>query len=566
MKKFLLFFGLIGCISVQAQDYGYLSGGFESNFKWYNDDPKTGPFMDTNFPNSDEHIRSNNYLKLDYTYKKWSAGIQLESYLPKPLMSYSPKLDDTGLATYYAEYRGEKLRITAGYYYQQFGSGLILRAWEDRQLGLNNALRGGRIVYNPTNNLEFTALYGQQRDGFDISDGHIFGFDSEIDLTGLLKSENFDLGMGFSYVGRYEEIDSLSINEEPSFDELTNAFSGRLDYSKNSFYASAEYIYKSEDAIVERIPGRGAVINNDFIKPGSAMLLNFGYATAGLGMNATLRRMENMAFFSERKSFGDPINPNINTINYIPALTKQHDYLLTNIYVYQAQPNVSIFRPSLQKAGEIGGQFDLYYNIKKGSPLGGEYGTNLALNASYYANLKGDYDTVNRDYTTEFTGFGEKYFSDISLEVKKQFSEKWKTIFTYLNQYYNRRLIEERTSVIETNIGVAEATYKINDKRSLRFVIQHLWTKDDNKNWAGGVLEFNLNTQFSFYVSDIYNYGNENEDGKIHYYNVGGSFTKGAARLAINYGRQRGGVVCVGGVCRFVPESTGLSVNLSLAF
>ena len=102
--------------------------------------------------------------------------------------------------------------------------------------------------------------------------------------------------------------------------------------------------------------------------------------------------------------------------------------------------------------------------------------------------------------------------------------------------------------------------------RSFRFEAQHLWTDDDLKNWAGGTLEFNLNPRFSFYVNDIYNYGNDNEDAQIHYYNFGGNFTKGSTRLGLNYGRQRGGLLCVGGVCRYVAESTGLSINLSMSF
>ncbi|HET8809326.1 MAG TPA: DUF6029 family protein [Flavobacteriaceae bacterium] len=564
MKKISLFVFLVSSIAF-AQDYGYLSGGFESNFKWYNDDPETGAFFDEENPGSDEHVRSNNYLKLDYTYKNWSAGVQLESYLPMPLLNYSPKYDDTGLSTFYAEYRSEKLKITAGYFYEQFGSGLILRAWEDRQLGINNALRGGRIVYRPTNNIMLTGLYGQQKEGFDVSEGHIFGFDTEIDMADIAKFKKFSLGLGASYVGRYQEADI----EKPNFEELTNAFSGRLDFSKNSFYAAAEYVYKIEDAIVVRHQ-----VNNNLVKPGNALLFNFGYAAQGLGINATLRRLENMDFFSDREAAGNDFNMNI--VNYLPALTKQHDYLLTNIYVYQAQPRVYL-GSNVLKAGEIGGQFDVYYRFKEGSSLGGKYGAKIALNASYWANLGGEYDYLNQDYSAEFFGFGEKYFSDINVEVRKQLSKNWKTIFTYVNQYYNKRYIEETHDIIKTNIGVAEVNHTLNEKQSLRLVAQHLWGKGDDgaanytTNWAGATLEFNVNQQLSFYVSDIYNYTNDNphpdvDTENIHYYNVGGSFTKGPHRLSLNYGRQRGGVVCVGGVCRYVPPSTGLSVNLSIVF
>ena len=87
-----------------------------------------------------------------------------------------------------------------------------------------------------------------------------------------------------------------------------------------------------------------------------------------------------------------------------------------------------------------------------------------------------------------------------------------------------------------------------------------------NGNWAGGTIEVNLNKNLSFYVNDIYNYDNYVEDYQIHYYNFGGSYSKGATRIALNYGRQRGGLLCVGGVCRFVPENTGLSLNFTTAF
>lgn len=76
----------------------------------------------------------------------------------------------------------------------------------------------------------------------------------------------------------------------------------------------------------------------------------------------------------------------------------------------------------------------------------------------------------------------------------------------------------------------------------------------------------NLNPRLGFYVNDIYNYGSNKENERIHYYNVGGSYTIGAHRFALNYGRQRGGLLCVGGVCRVVPESSGITANIIMSF
>ena len=94
-------------------------------------------------------------------------------------------------------------------------------------------------------------------------------------------------------------------------------------------------------------------------------------------------------------------------------------------------------------------------------------------------------------------------------------------------------------------------------------VLQHLWTNEDRKDWAAGVLEYNFNSRLAVYAADSWNYGGEQE---IHYYSLGGSYSKGRTRFGMNYGRQRGGLICVGGVCRFVPENTGFTANLTVSF
>ena len=175
MKKIFLLALSLSCTAIYAQDdntvteekekkdYGKLYGSFESNSQWYLND------KERNLDQPEDPIRSNNYLYLNYQYKKFSAGVQVEAYEPNALLNYNPGFKGTDLALYWASYRTEKLELTAGYFYEQFGSGLLLRAWEDRALGINTALRGGRVLYRPSDNVRLTALYGQQRSGFDFS-------------------------------------------------------------------------------------------------------------------------------------------------------------------------------------------------------------------------------------------------------------------------------------------------------------------------------------------------------------------------------------------------------------
>ncbi|CAM4075278.1 MULTISPECIES: DUF6029 family protein [Flavobacterium] len=573
MKKItILSFVFFSIISFSQEDKekikGNFFGGFESNSQWYTNDKDRG----INHP--EDPFRSNNYLNANYNYGKWTAGVQGEGYLPNALLNYNPKYEKANVATYYLNYRSSKINATAGYFYEQFGSGLLLRSWEDRSLGINNALRGGKIKYTPTDNLSFTALYGRQRTGFDIANGDVFGFNSEINLFRMLKIESSDLSLGFSYVGRKETTTIIN----PNFNELTNGFAGRLNFSKNSFYFSAEYNFKTEDGILYD----SKTVYNDFVKPGSALLLNGGYSKKGFGLDVTLRRLENMSFYSEREP--EVFSPektsiyyNDRLMNFVPSLTKQHHFNLANIYVYQAQARVSLdFDNGIAKAGEIGGQIDIYYDFPKETALGGKYGTKISANFSNWNNLKGDYNLFPPEYKTDFLGAGEKYFSDFNLEINKKFSKKFSSTFAFINQYYNNRLITgAANTVIKANILAAEFDYNLSKGRAAKLAIEHMWADNDRKNWIAMLFEYNINTRFSVFASDMYNYGydkdanlidHETDPFDIHFYNFGGAYKKGSTRFAINYGRQRGGLVCAGGVCRFVPPSTGLGMSITTSF
>lgn len=571
MKKYAILIGCLVASGMYAQeptstteeapkkDYGRVFGSFESNAQWYLNDKGRG------LMHPEDPIRSNNYLLVNYQYKGFSAGVQMEAYEQNALLNYNPGFKGTNLGTAYLNYKNRFLDVTAGHFYEQFGSGIILRAWEDRALGINTAILGGKVVVRPFESLRVTALGGRQRSGFKLSDGTILGLDLDGNLSQLLKFEESDLSLGFSYVQRHEDLD-MEVSD-PDFDETTKAYSGRINFSHNSFYVSGEYDYKTKDVLLNAQNH----LNPDFVKPGNAVLLNMGFSAKGLGVDASFRRVENMLFLSEREPtpVGDGVSTSLNFndkfISYIPALTKQHHSMLANIYVYQAQAKVDFIDQYIMKAGETGGQIDVFYEFAKGTPLGGKYGTKIAANFSQWYNLAGTYRQNPAYYETKFFGTGEKYFSDLNFELDKKLSSNWHSRFYFVRQFYNKRWLEGGEAT-RTHIIDGEITYNFTSSRSLRIEAEHMWADADKKNWASAVVEFSFNNHFSMYVWDMYNYGNDDENFRTHYYNVGGAYRWGATRIAANYGRQRGGLVCVGGVCRFVPESTGLSLSISTAF
>ncbi len=553
MKNLIL--GACLCMGALAfsQDNGYFFGGLESNSQWLMPDEKIG------FDTPEDRFRANNYLQLNYSLGKFTAGVQYESYLPAALLGYSPTWDgENGIGTYYLNFKNESLDITGGYFYEQFGSGLILRTWEDRQLGINNALKGLRVKFTPTENLGLTGVYGQIRNGFDVSEGVMQGLDANANLSGLLDIEIVDLKLGASYVGRYQ-----SNGANDSIPANINSFGGRLDFVANNFYGGIEAITKDPDVIVNE----GEVESAQHFD-GTALQVNLGYAQKGLGINSTFRRLENFSFYADRYAEGNLYNEQI--VNYVPALTKQHDYLLSNIYVYNAQPRL-LFSDTEQRAGEVGAQVDVYYSFDRESTLG-KVGTKLAGNFSYWAGLESTFNFEEQTYDPKFIGKGPRYFRDLNIEVKNRWSSKWSTIATFQDVIIDKGVTEGGPLGIQgdirAQIAVIEGTRKFEGGKALRMELQHLWVDKsrknvDRKNWMAGVLEYNFNSAFTLYAADAWNYEGE---GEIHYYSFGGSYTKGPARFAVNYGRQRGGLICVGGVCRFVPENTGVTANLVVTF
>ena len=542
---YVVFFIFFVGLKTSAQ----LTTSLESNSQWYIDDEK----IKLSPEDAKERLRSNNYLRLDYYTGNWSFGTQIESYEPISLLNYNPELEGTNIGTVYAKYKFEKinLEITAGHFYEQFGSGLVFRTWENRQLGINNAMFGGRIKYKPIQPIELTILGGKQRIGmgFDLSEGVIYAANLETDISSLFKIKNHALGIGLSYVGRYEE------DKYPRSPDLLSTYSGRVSYGVGNFYAEAEYVKKDKDLLVEV----GSVIEK-VKEPGDALRLNLGYTEKGLGIDVNLRRIENLWLYSQQNLAGNDYTQG--TLNYIPALTKQYDYSLQNIYVYQAQPQLIYFGKF--KAGEIGGQIDLFYEFKRKTALGGKYGTKLAFNTSHFWGLKAEKEAGNT-YNSTYFATGEKYYSDYGLELRKKWSKNWSSIFMYLNQYYNT-ILEDRDEIVNAHTLAAESTYKLGGGKSVRLELQHQWADAYHKNWVGAMVEYNINYNWSVFVFDMYNYGNTDENKRIHYYNAGISYTKKSTRIAVQYGRQRGGLLCVGGICRMVSEAAGLTVNITTSF
>ena len=525
---------IAGTAAAQDTQKGYLAGSFETNTIYYRDDDKTGAIA----PN--DHFGSNNYLKLDYYRGKLAVGVQMEGYLPV-LQSFPTELTGTKLTNYYVTWQDDAFSVTAGTFYDQFGSGLLFRSWEDRMLGLNNALMGARFVYNYKNIVFFKAIWGMPRMGMEFSETQVRGADLSFSIAELLKWNNTAFSIEGSVLSRYEAIpDQL---EKEGGKPSREGFSGRINFERSGFSVKAEYVDAGKKYAMNPEIGEGT--KTYLQKYGNAQLLELGYNRNSLGVTLTGRRLEWMR--SEITMNGPLKSSTANLLNYIPAVCTQYTYLLTNLHPFTPQVGEAIYGTS----GEIGGQADVFYNFKRGSALGGKRGLKVHANFSTYY-------TLSREGTARA---GNLLYRDISIDLEKQFTRRFKAVLLYSMQEENTNYGKGSATRLQ-NVFVADLLYKFTPRFSTRLELQYLTTQEDEKDWMAGLLEINFAPAWSIYGSDMYNNGST----KTHYYNAGVSYARSRTRIALSYGRFRKGMLCSGGVCRLTNAYTGANLQITTSF
>ena len=550
MKKIIL--GFIGfasfCSFAQLGQGGNVTGNIESNVQYLNTDTLIGATA------PDQRVVANSYMNINYTVGKFRAGARFESYSPS-IAGYPGFYSGNGLPYKYFQYAGDKITVTLGNFYEQFGSGLIFRSYEERALGLDNAMEGASIRFSPIRGVDLKGFIGRQRvnfvDGQRLnSDGLVRGVDGSLNLNQIIPAfsdSKFKISIAGSLVSRYQ----ATSNDTLIVPKNVGSYGGRIDMKYSRFYLNAEYIHKDNDPNEQ---------NNWIYNSGHGAIVNMGYSQKGLGIILTAKSLDNMTFRSDRTVIGNQA-----FINYLPATSNNHTYNLAGtLYPYATNLN-----------GEVAYQLDVLYKIPKKSKLGGKYGTYLHLNVSLATDFKRDTEGAdwqkNRiSYLAQPFAMTDSIFNfDFNFHIKHKFNKKWKASAHYYHFIYNND-VNEVTKLakhyITSDIAVVDVSYKISRKHSIRAEFQALVTKKDRGNWATAVIEYTISPKWFFTVMDQYNYGHPNEDLRIHYLLGAFGYTHNNSRFMFMYGKQREGILCVGGVCRPVPATNGLTFTFTQAF
>lgn len=543
-----LFLVTSSLLMAQEEERGFtLSGSLQTDVLFGEEDAAIGATKSENVS------QSNTYLDLNLLSKYVDAGGRLE-YMRDPLPGFVDNFAGQGLPYFYVTGKLKNVELTAGDFYEQFGSGFVLRAYEERSLGIDNSIRGGRLRLNPYKGINIRMLGGNQRYYWERSEGYLFGGDVELNVDQWfrrMQDNMWYLTLGGSYVGKYEKADDLILNPNDNslklnLPELVNAFDVRANLQKGNYSFLAEYAQKSYDPTAD---------NGYIYKKGTAVLLSGSYSKRGMSILLQAKRSDNMGFRSTRTVPKEDVG---STINHLPAFAYQHTYALAILHPYGTQPD-----------GEWAYQGEFRYNFKRKTPLGGKYGTDIRVNFSHIRSIDhqllygGNVPMAGSDgYKSDFFKQGELYYQDLHVDISKKLSRSFKGNFMYMWQKYNMQAIEGKEGMINSHIFVAEGKYTINKKLTLRAELQYLHTKQYEGDWAFALAELTVLPNLMFTVSDMYNVGKTNE----HYYLGMVTFNHKGHRLAASYGRTRAGYNCSGGVCRYVPASKGFQISYNLIF
>ena len=536
----------------QNNSNGLVSGNIQTVGQYYQEDT----IINAALP---EHLYGfNGFANINYQKGDFKAGIRYESYL-NTLEGYPSTFSGTGIGYRYLSWNSDNLGVTIGNFYDQFGSGMIFRAYEERQLGIDNSLDGIRINYKPLKGVNLKGMIGKQRHRFDDGlingNGIVRAIDGELNINELFDSTNkwkLKTTLGGSFVSKFNTDNNTTLFNMP---KNVGASSLRLNLRYKRLRFSGEYVYKINDPY----PDNQNDNFNYIYKNGEGILLNLGYSKKGFAIDFSAKHMDNMLWRSTNINVG----PTDLLIGYLPALTKQHTYnLAATLYPY-----------ATNFYGEIAYQADLIYKIPKKSVLGGKYGTSIALNfATAYVperNFTNDMETTRNSYTTSlFSRSDSILIQDFNVEIKRKINTKLKISFNYFNFIFNDNAVKVANyyKMIYAQIAVLDLTYKINRHHSLRFETQALWTNEDKGDWLFGQIEYTFSPHWYIAILDQYNSGNLDVDKRVHYGLISTGYINGSHRFSFQYGKQRAGVFCVGGVCRAVPASNGLTFTFTSSF
>jgi hypothetical protein len=554
---FGLFSGLVVISSsAQSNGGGQLTGSFQASANFFIRDSLIGA---ANTPQYDrQKYGAEAWLNLNYNQWGFDFGLRYDLFNNSNLLNPTDSYTAQGIGAWFIRKQIDKLGVQVGYIYDQIGSGIIFRAFEERPLLIDNALVGARLTYDIDENWQIKAFTGRQKQQFDTYDPILKGGSIEGFLLLGDSTSRWSIAPGLGMVNR--TLDDASMNslvatlntysERDTFTPKYNTYAfslyNTLSAGPVSWYIEAAY--KTEDNLNDpfgRFQRDSSVVIGDkyFLAPGSVFYSSLSYAASGFGVSLEAKRTEHFSFRIRPQS-----QLNRGLVGFLPPMTRVNTYRLTSRY-----------NAATQELGEWAWQLDARYTTK-------DRKWSFYLNRSYIDDLQ-----------------GEKLYREWYSEVMYKHKQLWTLTAGLQRQIYNQERYEVKPEVplLQTITPYLDFLYKFTRRKSLRLEFQTMLvgndaavdSRQDYGNWLFGLVELSLAPRWVFAFSDMYNFSpgrNSPElDGEkkgLHYPRLDAYYTQGANRFSLSYIKQVEGVVCTGGICRLEPAFSGVRFTMTTIF
>jgi len=534
--KYRILLGLAIFLSLSFEGFtqkGRFSGDLQMNTNFFQRDSTIGA---SGTPQYDNQLSGTEaWVNLNYSNYGFDIGVRFDAFLNSNLPDPNKSFNALGIGRWSVKKTVQNLGITAGHIYDQIGTGIIFRAYEERPLAIDNALYGLRLDYDLSENWRFRVFGGKQKDEYNesnpfsiyqsvIKGAALEGFYSPNDTS------NWSLAPGIGFINR--TLDQVSIDnitsriatfpDESKFNPVYNNYAvsiwNTLRLSNFSLYL--EGAFKSKETIA--LPS-GFFVN----RSGSVLYASASYSVKGLGITLQGKRTQD---FQMRTSPNEILNRGV--LNFIPPMARQNTYRLTARY-----------NAVTQEIGEFAQMLDIQKKLGK--------------RFSVLLNLSNITDLDN-----------EPLYREVYLEGTFKKRRKWTLIGGVQVQEYNQEVYEVKPGVemVQTITPFVEYVYKINRKKSLRTELQYMATEQDLGSWAYGLIEYNMAPKWSFSISDMVNVVPKKSDDIEHFYSLLVGYTHKANSFKLSYVKQVEGIVCTGGVCRFEPAFNGVRLGVQSRF
>lgn len=519
--------GFITINSIQAQEYGTLTGDIHLNANFFQRDTSIGasdnPLYDNLLSGSES------WMTARYNIDGFTAFARIDVFNNSNLKNPVVGMSGFGLGAWSLSKEFNKLTVTGGYIYDQIGSGILFRAYENRGLLIDNALAGLHLKYNLRDNIRIKAFTGQQKNVFERYNPIIKGANLEADFN--VKDKAY-FAPGIGVLNRTLDKGSMdvivnTINGMPLDSRFvpqynTYAFTAYNNLNVGNFNWYIEGAYKTKEAINDY---NGNLINRD----GNVLFSTINYTKGRVGLSLMGKRTEN---FILRTS---------------PSQTEANSGMLN------WQPIIAYIRPQRLIARYMPASQDL---------------SEMAMNATLNASPTDDLD-FTASYTHINTLEGLKLYREVFAEANIRSIPRTTIDIGAQYLHYNQEFYQFKPGVpmFKSFTPYTEITYSFTDLKSGKLQLQYMDSKQDYGSWLFVALEYSIASKISFAISDMYNIAPAKAGtDKKHYYNFFVAFTEGAHRLSLAYVKQVEGINCTGGVCRYEPAFNGLKLGLTSTF